>query len=286
MRFAFLCNRMMHVQKKNIKIILFIILFGGLNNLSWSQCLNEQNAFQSGEKITYEIAYNWGLLWVDAGEVNFKADTKNFEGNQIYHFESVGKSYKFYDWMFKVRDTYKSKVESEMFHPVWFSRNTYEGGYVVNNSYDFDYINSRIIASLENSDQPKKTDTLELTPCTFDVLSAIYYARNIDFSNYSVGDKIPVKFIIDGEFFELYIRYLGKEIKENRSGKKYHCIKFSALLVEGTIFKDGEDLMVWVTDDNNKIPIMVEAKILIGSVKAYLIKAENLRHELSTVNSP
>jgi len=40
--------------------------------------------------------------------------------------------------------------------------------------------------------------------------------------------------------------------------------------VEGTIFRGGEDMLVWVSTDNRKIPIVVEAKILVGSVKAYL----------------
>jgi hypothetical protein len=50
------------------------------------------------------------------------------------------------------------------------------------------------------------------------------------------------------------------------------------LLIEGTIFKGGEDMYVWVTDDKNRIPVLVEAKILIGSVKAYLESAKGLRN--------
>ena len=48
------------------------------------------------------------------------------------------------------------------------------------------------------------------------------------------------------------------------------------MLVEGTIFKGGEDMTIWVTDDGNRVPIMVEAKILIGSVKAIITGAEGL----------
>ena len=86
--------------------------------------------------------------------------------------------------------------------------------------------------------------------------------------------------ILDGKTYNLYIRYKGKEIIKNREGRRFRCLKFSPLLVEGTIFASGEDMTVWVTDDKNRIPIIVEAKILIGSVKAMFIKAKGLRHPM------
>jgi hypothetical protein len=94
-----------------------------------------------------------------------------------------------------------------------------------------------------------------------------------------VNEKIPVNTISESKEYILYLRYKGKEIIKNKDNKSYRCIKFSALLAEGTIFKGGEDMFIWVTDDANRIPIMVEAKILIGSVKAYLVKGEGLRNQ-------
>jgi len=94
---------------------------------------------------------------------------------------------------------------------------------------------------------------------------------------------VPVRVIIDRKDYNLYVRYLGRETIKNRDGEKYRCLKFSALLVSGTIFKGGEDLEVWVSDDDNRIPIMVKAKILVGSVKAYLTKWQGLKCPLSAI---
>jgi hypothetical protein len=217
---------------------------------------------------------------VDAGLVVFNTELLNCEGDKVFSFIATGNSYKYYDWIYKVRDRYESKVDSASFQPVWFQRNTYEGGYEVFNQYNFDVDKKRVFYQVKHSGSPLKTDTLHLDPCRFDVLSAAYYARNIDFNLCQPGDKIPVKILIDNEFYETYIRYLGIEVIQNRSGIKYRCHKLSALLVEGTIFKGGEDLIVWITDDQNKIPIMAEAKILIGSVKAYLIDYEGLKYKV------
>ena len=63
-------------------------------------------------------------------------------------------------------------------------------------------------------------------------------------------------------------------------GKSYETLKFSILLVEGTIFKGGEDLLVWITADKNRVPLLVEAKILVGTVKASFKYAVNLKYPL------
>ncbi|HSH53034.1 MAG TPA: DUF3108 domain-containing protein, partial [Bacteroidales bacterium] len=78
------------------------------------------------------------------------------------------------------------------------------------------------------------------------------------------------------------VRFLGREVIKLHNKQKFKTIKFSALLVEGTIFKGGEDLLIWVTDDLNRIPVLIEAKILIGSVKATLLSTENLKFPLDS----
>jgi hypothetical protein len=182
-----------------------------------------------------------------------------------------------------VRDRFQGYVEAESLTPVWFSRKTYEGGYEVNNAYTYDWEDGLVISDTENSKRSRTVDTLLIEPCTFDVLAAIYYARSLDFDGRLPDEKIPLRFLIDGQFYDLFIRYLGREVKENRDGRAYQCHKFSAMLVEGTIFKGGEELVAWVTADANKIPVMVEARILIGSVKAYLTGYENLVEDLQPV---
>jgi len=265
---------------KKIIILFVFILF---TNIVKSQCFTENTTFLSDEKISYKVAYNWGFIWVDAGKVVFEIDSLEKDGKQLYHFLSFGKSLTRYDWIFKVRDNFESFVNPIEFKPIEFIRNTKENSYRVYNKYLFDHTNNKIFSFTENSNKQYQEDTLNLPPFTFDVLSAIYYTRNIDFSKYKFGDKIPISMIIDNEIFNLYIRYINKEIVENIDGKLYNCIKLKSMLVVGTMFSEGEDLIVWITDDKNKIPIMAEAKILVGSVKAYLTQVEGLRYKIEAL---
>lgn len=262
---------------------LFIALvFTKVFTVNSQNIVDQFPVFNAGEKISYDAAYNWGFIWINAGNVQFEVNETKYAENEVYHFNSYGSSIQSYDWLFKVRDYFQSYARKEDLAPLFFDRNTYEGGHIVHNRFTFDYKEQLIYSQTENSKKPYAEDTLELQQNIYDVISGVYYIRNLDFDKYEINDTIPIRMIIDNEIFDLYIRYLGKEIIKTHNKQKFNTIKFSALLIEGTIFSGGEDLFVWVSDDMNRIPILVEAKILIGSVKATIRETENLKFPLSS----
>jgi len=266
---------------KKILFVFFVLICISFETIS-QELVKQYPVFKSGEKITYNAVYNWGFIWLKAGLVEFNVNETNYFNEPAYHLIAAGASIPSYDWLFKVRDYYQSYTQKENLSPLFFSRNTYEGGYQVDNRFEFNYNDSVISTKTKNTNKAYTEDSLIIKKKTYDVLSAVYLIRNIDFTHYAINDTIPVTVIIDNEIFDLYIRYLGKEIIKTHDRRKFHTLKFSALLVEGTIFKEGEDLFVWITDDLNRIPVLVEAKILIGSIKATLNTTENLKFNLSS----
>ncbi len=257
---------------KHLFYILLITLWAS-STAQDSLCRVNKLSFQVGEDVRYRAYYNWKFIWLDAGDVTFSVKDTFYRNQTAFHLISKGWSLKEYDWFFKVRDNFESIVTKDNFQPLWFLRDTYEGGFKTYNRYDFDYPTKQMKIVSYTSKRSYKEDYRNLPPCTFDVLSAIYYCRTIDFNLYNVGDRIPLTMVIDNDIYNLYIRYLGKENIKLHKSSSYSTIKFSVMLVEGTIFKGGEDMTIWVTDDGNRIPIMVEAKILVGSVKAILTNA-------------
>jgi len=258
-------------------IFLLFLLLSKHTFSQKSDCSVSSVSFRSGEIVTYRAVYNWGFIWINAADVVFSIKDTTYYGKPSFHFKSLGWSLKQYDWFYKVRDRFESIVDKDSLKPYWFERDTHEGGYNAFNRYDYDYSDNFLQIVSETSNRPFKKEKLPLKPCTFDVLSAIYYCRTINFNSLSINQKLPLTMAVDNEIFNLYIRYLGKETLKTHDGKEYQTIKFSAKLVEGTIFKGGEDLLVWVTDDKYRIPVLVEAKILIGSVKAVLKTVEGHR---------
>lgn len=184
-----------------------------------------------------------------------------------------GKTLKSYEWFYKVNDLYESWIDQETLLPKKFSRKVNEGNISFSSVAKFDQEEMKIYSDNKVYNSPK---------CVQDVLSSIYYARNIDYNKYSPGAKIPFNMFLDDKVYNLYIKYLGKEIITTRYGT-FKTIKIKPLLIEGTIFKDGDKMTVWVSDDANHIPVRIESPIIIGSIKVDMLSYRNLRSPLSSL---
>ena len=265
------------------KVLLCSIFF-----LSSTFCFSQQSScdfsndvFKAGEKITYEIFYNWGVIWVGAGEANFTTELITQNKKPYYKFSGIGFTYPKYDWFYKVRDRFETIADTTNLKPLRFIRDTKEGGTVNYSDNIFNYNKWKAYSFTKLKKATIKADSVAIEPCTFDVLSMIYYARNIDFDSYKPKAKIPISLFLDNAVYSLYIEYLGKEKIKTELGE-FNCIKFHPMLVEGTIFKAGDDMTVWVTDDKNKIPLYVETPIIVGMIKAKIKSYSGLRNPLTS----
>ncbi|MFZ4454712.1 MAG: DUF3108 domain-containing protein [Bacteroidales bacterium] len=266
----------MHLIK--IKYLLFILISFLFSLSAFSENQMDECAFRPGERLTYKAFYNWGVIWVYAADVEFEVSQKSLATKATICLDARANSIPRYDWFFKVRDNFRSFATFDKMQPIWAERNTSEGSLKIYESYAFNQSTNKIYSTIHGTDKPLTRDTINSRSEAYDVLSAVYNARNIDFSKYKAKDKIPVRIVLDGKIHSLFIRYLGKETIKDRHEKAFLCHKFSSFMVAGTAFKGGEDVTVWVTDDLNRIPILVEAKVLIGSVKAYLETADGLKY--------
>ncbi|NCO55534.1 MAG: DUF3108 domain-containing protein [Bacteroidetes bacterium CG02_land_8_20_14_3_00_31_25] len=251
------------------KYFVFFILFLSIK-LALSQSFLEKCSFKSGERISYNIMYNLGFIWVNAGKVDFSVDSSQFQNKPVYIFKSAGTSYSSYDWIMKVREAFSSTAECKNLKPLKYIRKSIEGSYFASEIYEFDYIKNKLYTQIENSKTKLTCDTFVLKNNALDLLTAIYVCRNIDFSKYKIEDKIPFLILLDNKYEPLGIKYLGTEKIQNRDGKQFNCLKFSATVVAGTIFRKGENMKIWVTNDKNHLPVYIEANILVGTVKAFI----------------
>jgi hypothetical protein len=236
--------------------------------LSDQRCSPKNTAFQAGEKVTFKIAFKWGALWLSAGEVTFNTEAAKYNNKDVYHTTGFGETYKSYDWFFKVRDKYESYIDQETLQPYKFIRDVNEGGYTFYQNVTFKHDENKAISL---------TGTYDIPDCCQDILSAIYFSRCIDFNKLKVNDTVPLTTFLDDKVYPLYVRYLGKQKIEVKSGT-YNTFVLKPLLVQGTIFKGGEAMNVYVTDDDNRVPVLIESPILIGAIRAELHSYSGLRN--------
>jgi Protein of unknown function (DUF3108) len=236
-------------------------------------CGAKNRAFQAGEVVTMKVFYASLGMFIGAGEATFTTTLERFNGKAVYHCVGEGTSYSFFDSFFKVRDKYESFIDTANLLPYKFIRNVDEGGYKKYNNVSFNQTTATAVSN---------NGVFKVSPCIQDVVSAVYYARNIDFNKYNVNDKIPFDMFLDDEVYHLYIRYLGKDKVKTRYGK-FNAIKFKPLLIKGTIFEGGEKMTAWVSDDPNHLLLRVESPIAVGSIKVDMMGYKNLRYPLTSL---
>ena len=264
-----------------MKVERLFLLFNFIctTNCGFSQTCDVRNsAFASGEELHYKVIYNWGLIWLESAHASFKVKSSKLNNKDCFLFSGTGSTYPKYDWFYKVQDVFETYVDSESFRPLKFRADILEGSKKDKHTYIFNNQSKKAYTIINRGRSPVAVDTLKIGACTIDVLTAIYYARNLDYSHCKINDTISISLLLDGKLYPIYVRYLGKEIFTSKELGKYNCIKFSPLLVEGSIFKKGEGMIVWVSNDKNKIPIYIETPISVGTVKVKLESYTGLKN--------
>lgn len=242
-------------------------------------CATTNNTFQNGEKIVYKIYYNLNFVWIPAGEVVFKVFD---EGNQ-YHYQAIGTTYDSYEWFYTVRDEYNSWVDKNTLLPNYSERNVSEGDYHIFEKISFNQRDRKMTVwrSKKRGEEETKTEHT-VTDCVHDVLSSLYQLRNQDVSNQPEGYTFPFRIFMDKEEFPLKMKYAGKESKKKVYGMgKYKTMKFQPDVIAGNVFKEDAKMSVWVSDDQNRIPLLIETPVSVGSVKMVIKEYRGLRYDFT-----
>lgn len=261
---------------KSLFLVAAIILNPASTEVNHDDFCGVKNAsFKSGEVVNMVVYYNTLGAYIGAGEATFTTKLERFNGKMTYHVVGVGNSYPALDHFFKVRDRYESYIDTSTMLPVKFIRNVDEGGHKIYNNVTFNH-NTHTAVSTNGA--------FNVSSCIQDVMSSVYYARNINFDQYKVGAKIPFDMFLDDEVHHLYIKYMGKEKIKTKYGK-FRAIKIKPLLIKGTMFEGGEKMTAWISDDPNHLLLRVESPIIVGSVKVDMMRYSNLRYPLSSLIS-
>jgi hypothetical protein len=199
----------------------------------------------------------------------------------VFHVVGKGKTSGFASIFFKVDDTYESYFDKTDGKPYRFVRKINEGGYTKDIEINFDH--EKDVAVLNDKKNDKKVN-FTLNENIQDLVSAFYYLRN----NYNpdklvVGNSIELKMLYDDDgVFKFRLKYLGKEVVKTKFGK-VECLQFRPYVQSGRVFKEQESLTLWVSNDDNRIPIRIKADLAVGSIKADLDGYNGLKHQFRII---
>lgn len=242
-------------------------------------CSINNNAFQSGEFLKYKIYYNWNFIWLSAGEITFRI----IDEEDQFHFKVVGLTYDSYNWFFEVEDYFDAWVQKEDLLPVRSIKSLKEGKYRLYDDLTFNQSSGKIYNERGKAvDDIRERHNFEMEQCMHDMISIFYYCRNIDFSNSQPGEKLPIKIFADKKIWPLQILFKGYEHNKKIKGQgEFNTLKISPEVIAGDLFPEGAQVNVWVSDDQNKMPLVIESPLSVGSAKAVLMDYSGLRYPLT-----
>jgi len=216
-----------------------------------------QSAFGVGERLVFDVGYGF----FTAGEaVMTIPKTDTMFGRPCYQVLFTVNSTPTFSWIYRVEDRYETLLDVTGLFPWKFVQRVREGNYKRDFSAVFDQVNN--IAYAEDKQYP-------IPPYVHDVVSAFYYIRTLDYSASRIGQKSMLENFYKDSTYSLAVKFLGRQRIEVDAGT-YDCIILEPLIKEGGLFKSEGRVLVWLTDDERKIPIKVSTKIIIGSIDAEL----------------
>jgi Protein of unknown function (DUF3108) len=258
-----------------MKIYLFAIL---LALTCFDRALAQQftkineTTFKPGEVLGYKLKY--GIF--TAAEANMRVENTplKFEGNPVYHIIAEGKTAGTFDVLYKVRNRYETYINENTLLPYFYAENRRESSYKHSDNVTFNRDNHTIKAA---------KGVFPFTGDVFDFISAYYFARCIDVSKLHIGEKLDLQYFLEDGVHAMSITYMGKE-KVKCSMGTFNCLKFNPTIIPGRIFRKDSKLYLWITDDNNRIPVKAHVEVIVGSLTMDLASASGLKYPLNPVS--
>lgn len=253
------------------KLLALLFIFGNLTFLS-----AQERAYGHGEFFKFRVHYGF----VTAGYATLQVKNASVNGKDVFHVRGYGETVGVSNWFFKVQDDYQSFIDREKDIPYRFIRKIDEGGYTKDVQIDFDHSKSKAIV---NDKKHNETSEFSFPKETQDMISAFYYLRNrLDIEDIKVGDMLEMNMFFDKENYKFRLKFLGKEVLDTNFGR-VSTLVFRPYVQSGRVFKEKESLTVWISDDNNKMPLLIKANLAVGSLKATLTEFKGLQHSFKIV---
>jgi len=242
----------------------FLLFFFLLTSL---QPLFSQAKVEIPEELNFTVFYHLGPVWVKGGTLNLKTDKEIVKNDTLLKLTGKGISAEKWKWIFDIKEIYTSWCKKEDFLTVKSKKYAYENGYVINNSYDFDYENKKVYIKTASSGKKETLDTFDFSSKLYDAQSAVNYLRYKDYSSYNDNDTVSVDILLDGEFYKMNIVVYKNRKINDKKGNVYNTILFTAIVPKNTLFSSTEAVKVWVTDDDDRIPLKIKADLFVGSIE-------------------
>ncbi|SHJ93600.1 DUF3108 domain-containing protein [Epilithonimonas mollis] len=251
---------------KNIFILIGFLIF----NSGFAQFDN----INAGEVLNYRIHYGF----ITAGNASLATTKTSYKGQPAFYVKGTGKTSGAAKAFFKVEDVYESYI-NENKEPLFYVRNVAEGSYRQHLQSTFNPANNTLVlVDKKHTDRPAKT--VKVPNDVQDMMSCFYYLRSLPSENLRIGSIVRMNVWVDDELFPFQLKVVGTENLSTKFGK-INCLKIIPSVISGRVFKEKEGVTMWVSNDQNRVPILIKAELAVGSLKASIDGYSNVKYPLN-----
>ena len=239
--------------------------------------------FHEGEWLYYRAAYRAKLVPnIEAGEVTVSTRLDTLNGKDMYRVTGNGRTLPFFRWFFDMNDTYDIWVDRQTLRTQRFESDLKEDKYTFRSNYRYDWDSMKVHTWSQRRQDTPRAKTMDLTPESMDAVSLYFNLRSVDLESFREGENRQLDMVLEDTIRHLRYRYIGREeLKVPKLGK-FDTMKFACTLgsSEEFSFTDGTEFFIWITNDENKIPVMLASPVRVGEIRAYLRRYEGLKYPL------
>lgn len=263
-------------------LLLPVILLASAGQASAGQSPDLASLYREGERLAYDVTW----LGIKAGEATLEArGVVSLNGHQTYHLVTTAQSTPLISKIYRVDDRTESFLQTDPLRALRFDKNLREGRYRHNSQTVFDHEKGvatfryldfspvpRGITRLDEAERYGKYVSQEfpLTPGALDELSVLYYVRTLPLV---ANTTVTARVFASRKNWELEVKVLGRETLETVLGRR-ETLKVEPLLKFEGIFQRKGRMIVWLTDDAERIPVQMKSQIIIGSFVTTLTRRE------------
>jgi len=247
-------------------------------------CTVSNELLVPGEHLEYQLYYNVGFVWIPAGICEFRVRNAVYNKMPVYQLTAQGKSHKSFDIFYRVRDTLISFVDTQKLTPFRAYKYTHEDNWNGIDDFTFRKVKGdwRITTRLKRKREWKPAVESESDRCGFDIVTSIYRLRCFASPDmYTLGKRLDIPVCLDDGEYLVHLTYVGKERIKLYGDGFYNAHAFTLSIIEGNIFKRGDVVKMWISDDRNRIPLLVESPIRVGFVKALFRSGGNTKYPIA-----
>ena len=240
--------------------------------------------FQAGEELMFDIHYKYGLVMLKAGSANYKVVESNYKNKSSFQSTLDFRTSSFFDKVFKMRDTLRSITTKELY-PLYHIRVIHEGNYHFSEEMFFNDFNPRRteVRIRKESDQMLKYDTvLTSNMMSYDLLNLVLVICAQDYSQPESIKSNTISVFIGKDRLNVTVRYEGQSVVEKSDTLKYKTYKIALDFSDSNFNESKSAIEIWMSDDKNRIPIKIRAKLRIGAAEVYLTSWKNLKYPFTS----